>query len=125
MNSRACAAGMSPNVVVLFVDDLGWKDIGCYGGPAMTPTLDEMAAKGVRFTDFHAGCAICSPSRAVALTGRHHIRAGVYNAISDIHHNMHLLERETTLAEARRMARYVAQRGQLYADWISQLQLAK
>ena len=121
MNSRACAAGMSPNVVVLFVDDLGWKDIGCYGGPAMTPTLDEMAAKGVRFTDFHAGCAICSPSRAVALTGRHHIRAGVYNAISDIHHNMHLLERETTLAEARRMARYVAQRGQLYADWISQL----
>ena len=69
---------MSPNVVVLFVDDLGWKDIGCYGGPALTPTLDEMAAKGVRFTDFHAGCAICSPSRAVALTGRHHIRAGVY-----------------------------------------------
>lgn len=106
MNSRACAAGMSPNVVVLFVDDLGWKDIGCYGGPAMTPTLDEMAAKGVRFTDFHAGCAVCSPSRAVALTGRHHIRAGVYNAISDIHHNMHLLERETTLAEVLKEHNY-------------------
>ena len=106
MNARVCVAGMSPNVVVLFVDDLGWKDIGCYGGPALTPTLDEMAAKGVRFTDFHAGCAICSPSRAVALTGRHHIRAGVYNAISDMYHNMHLLARETTLAEVLKAHNY-------------------
>ena len=88
-----------PNVVVLFVDDLGWKDIGCYGGPAKTPTLDRLAAGGVRFTDFHSGCGVCSPSRATTLTGRHHIRAGVYHVIDDRGHNMHLLEREITIAE--------------------------
>ena len=88
-----------PNVVVLVPDDLGYKDIGCYGGPVKTPALDALAAKGVRFTDFHSGCAICSPSRATLLTGRHHIRAGVYSWISDADQNSHLLQREVTLAE--------------------------
>ena len=95
-----------PNVVVLFVDDLGWKDIGCYGGPAKTPTLDRLAAGGVRFTDFHSGCGVCSPSRATTLTGRHHIRAGVYHVIDDRGHNMHLLEREITIAEILKNAGY-------------------
>ncbi|MBL7133836.1 MAG: sulfatase-like hydrolase/transferase, partial [Phycisphaerae bacterium] len=46
-----------PNVVVLLADDLGFQDIGCYGGPVKTPALDGLAAKGVRFTDFYSGCA--------------------------------------------------------------------
>ena len=49
------AAERRPNVVILLADDLGSKDIGCYGGPVKTPALDELAAKGVRFTEFHAG----------------------------------------------------------------------
>ena len=65
-----------PNVVILLADDLGSKDIGCYGGPVKTPALDELAAKGVRFTDFHAGAAVCSPSRATLITGRQHLRRG-------------------------------------------------
>jgi len=92
--------GKRPNVVVLYVDDLGYRDIGCYGGPVRTPILDRLAAEGVRFTDFHSGCAVCSPSRATLLTGRHHIRAGIYHVISDRNHKSHLLEREVTLAEA-------------------------
>ena len=88
-----------PNVVVLLADDLGFQDIGCYGGPVKTPALDGLAAKGVRFTDFYSGCAVCSPSRATLLTGRHHIRTGVYSWIWDHHQNSHLLEREVTLAE--------------------------
>jgi len=88
-----------PNVVVLLADDLGYQDIGCYGGPVKTPVLDDLAAKGVRFTDFYSGCAVCSPSRATLLTGRHHIRTGVYSWISDHHQNSHLLEREVTLPE--------------------------
>ncbi|MGY8771380.1 MAG: sulfatase-like hydrolase/transferase [Pirellulales bacterium] len=88
-----------PNVVVLLADDLGWKDISCYGGPVNTPSLDGMAAQGVRFTDFHSGAAVCSPSRATTLTGRHHIRAGVYSWISDTEQHSHLLPREVTLAE--------------------------
>lgn len=100
-----CAAGHTaerPNVVMLLADDLGWKDIGCYGGPVKTAALDQLAAGGTRFTDFYSGCAVCSPSRATLLTGRHHIRAGVYSWIHDASQNSHLLEREITLAEILR-----------------------
>ena len=92
-------AAKRPNVVVLLADDLGWKDIGCYGGPVKTPTLDRLAARGVRFSDFHSGAAVCSPSRATTLTGRQHLRCGVYSWISDWEQNSHLLLREVTLAE--------------------------
>ncbi|MEM7558005.1 MAG: sulfatase-like hydrolase/transferase, partial [Planctomycetota bacterium] len=91
--------GDRPNVVVLLADDLGFKDVGCYGGPVRTPNIDSLAAAGTRFTDFYSGCAVCSPSRATLLTGRHHIRAGVYSWIHDPSQNSHLLERENTVAE--------------------------
>ena len=95
------AAPPRPNVVVLLADDLGWKDIGCYGGPVKTPTLDRLAAHGVRFTDFYAGAAVCGPSRAVLLTGRHHARTGIYgNVLFESFQKPHLLEREITLPEA-------------------------
>ena len=96
---RSLARIKRPNIVVILADDLGFQDIGCYGGPVKTPALDGLAAKGVRFADFHSGAAVCSPSRATLLTGRHHIRAGVYSWISDESQNSHLLEREVTLAE--------------------------
>jgi arylsulfatase A len=99
-------AASSPNVVVLLSDDLGWKDIGCYGGPVKTPSLDGLAAKGTRFTNFYSGCAVCSPSRATLLTGRHHIRTGVYSWISDANQKSHLLEREVTLAEVLKAEGY-------------------
>jgi len=95
-----------PNVVVLLADDLGWKDIGCYGGPVKTPTLDGLAARGVRFTDFHSGAAVCSPSRATLLTGRQHLRAGIYSWINDYEQNAHLLQREVTLAEVLKAQGY-------------------
>ncbi|MBB03122.1 MAG: arylsulfatase [Planctomyces sp.] len=91
---------------MLLADDLGYQDIGCYGGPVETPTLDQLAAKGARFTNFYSGCAVCSPSRATLLTGRHHIRAGVYSWIHDESQKSHLLERETTLAEVLKGAGY-------------------
>ncbi len=88
-----------PNVVILLADDLGFKDIGCYGGPVQTPNIDRLASNGIRFTDFYSGCAVCSPSRATLLTGRHHIRAGVYSWIHDPSQKSHLLKREITIAE--------------------------
>lgn len=88
-----------PNVIVLLADDLGFKDIGCYDGPVDTPHIDALAEGGSRFTDFYSGCAVCSPSRASLLTGRHHIRTGVYSWIHDASQRSHLLEREITLAE--------------------------
>lgn len=88
-----------PNIVILLADDLGSKDIGCYGGPVKTPAIDGLAARGVRFTDFYAGAPVCSPSRATLLTGRQHLRTGVYTVIQDHVHDMHLLESEVTIAE--------------------------
>ena len=88
-----------PNIVLLLADDLGSKDIGCYGGPVRTPALDGLADRGVRFGQFHAGAPVCSPSRATFLTGRQHLRTGVYTVIQDHEHDMHLLDREVTVAE--------------------------
>ncbi len=96
----------NPNVVMLLADDLGWRDVGCYDGPVKTPAIDGLAAKGTRFTHFYSGCAVCSPSRATLLTGRHHIRTGVYSWIHDASQHSHLLEREVTLAEVLKEAGY-------------------
>ena len=93
------AKDKNPNVVTLLVDDLGYRDLGCYGGPVKTPVLDKLAAGGVRFIDFHSGAPSCSPSRATFLTGRHHYRTGVYSVITERLHKMHLLKSETTIAE--------------------------
>lgn len=102
----AASVQARPNVVMLLADDLGYKDIGCYDGPVKTPNIDSLAATGTRFSDFYSGCAVCSPSRAVLLTGRHHIRAGVYSWIHDETQRSHLLEREVTLAEVLKKAGY-------------------
>lgn len=72
------AASRPPNIIVVFADDLGYGDLGCYGAPLIrTPNLDRMAEEGMRFTDFHCSAAVCSPSRAGLLTGRYHIRMGI------------------------------------------------
>lgn len=95
-----------PNVVILLADDLGYQDVGCYGGPVKTPTIDALATDGTRFQQFYSGCAVCSPSRATLITGRHHIRTGVYSWISDEVQKSHLLEREVTIAEILKKAGY-------------------
>ncbi len=67
-----------PNLVVIFCDDLGYGDLACFGNERIkTPNLDRMAAEGMRFTDFHVGASVCSPSRAALLTGRYPVRTGV------------------------------------------------
>jgi len=106
LGSPGDPAAQRSNVVILLADDLGWKDLGCYGGPVKTPTLDALAAQGVRFTDFHAGCAVCSPSRATLLTGRQHMRTGIYHVLQDSMHNAHLLEREVTIPKVLKQAGY-------------------
>jgi arylsulfatase len=65
-----------PNIVVILADDLGYSDIGCYGGDIKTPTLDKLAANGLRFTNFF-NTARCCPSRAALLTGLYSHQAGV------------------------------------------------
>lgn len=65
-----------PNIVVILADDMGFSDLGCYGGEIQTPNLDKLAAEGMRFTQFY-NCALCGPSRAALLTGQHPHRVGM------------------------------------------------
>lgn len=67
-----------PNFIVIMVDDLGAMDLGCYGGKyARTPNIDQLAQEGIRATRAYAAAAICSPTRAAWITGRHPARLGI------------------------------------------------
>jgi arylsulfatase A len=77
-------AADQPNILILYADDLGYGDLGCYNSDSKipTPNLDALAATGLRFTDGHSSSGICTPSRYALLTGRHHWRKfhGIVNA---------------------------------------------
>jgi arylsulfatase A-like enzyme len=66
----------APNVVVIILDDTGFAQLGCYGSDIATPAIDQLAARGVRLTNFHT-TAVCSPTRACLITGRNHHRVGM------------------------------------------------
>lgn len=88
-----------PNVIIMFVDDLGYSDIGVYGSPDYaTPNLDRMAEEGVHFTDFYVSQPVCSASRASLLTGSYANRIGIHGALGPGNsHGIH--EDEVTLGE--------------------------
>ncbi|CAG8088121.1 unnamed protein product [Penicillium nalgiovense] len=73
-------AAKRPNFLVIVADDLGFSDVGCFGGEIRTPNIDQIAKEGLRFTDFHAAAA-CSPTRAMIMTGTDHHIAGLGNLI--------------------------------------------
>ncbi len=75
-------AADTPNIVVIFIDDMGYADIGPFGAKAYkTPNLDRMAREGMRFTDFAVTSAVCSASRAALMTGCYHRRVGISGAL--------------------------------------------
>jgi arylsulfatase A-like enzyme len=74
-STRKPPAG-APNILVVLFDDVGFSDFGCYGSPIKTPTIDRLAAEGLRYSGFHT-TAMCSTTRAALLTGRNHHSVGV------------------------------------------------
>ena len=100
-----------PNIIVILADDLGWKDLGCYGSKVFnTPNLDRMAEHGMRFISAYAASCVCSPTRASFMTGKYPARLdltiwlggrGGAPAVD------HLSLDETTIAESLRTAGYV------------------
>jgi arylsulfatase len=80
VSSAAASEKQPPNIVFIIADDLGYKELGCYGQKYIkTPNIDRLATDGIRFTQFYAGNAVCAPSRCNLLTGKHPGHAYVRN----------------------------------------------
>lgn len=91
----------TPNIVIIYADDLGWGDLSCYGNTDWeTPNIDQMAAEGARLTDFYVATPSCAPSRVALLTGRFPFRTGVpSNPTPDAGRDHGIKASEVTLAE--------------------------
>lgn len=88
-----------PNVVLIFIDDMGYGDVGCYGAEKIrTPNIDRLAAEGIKFTDFYSNCAVCSGSRAALMTGCHYQRVSMSPVLFP-GNNIGLHNDEVTIAE--------------------------
>jgi len=110
--SASAAPARKPNIVLLLLDDLGWRDFGCYGSTIYeTPSVDRLASEGVRFTDAYAACPVCSPTRASIMTGKYPARLHLTDWIAGRKQwpaarvltpqfEQQLPLRETTIAEA-------------------------
>ena len=73
-----------PNIVFIFMDDMGWRDLGCSGSTFYeTPNIDQMCREGMRFDCAYAACPVCSPSRASFLSGQYPARIGVTDWIDE------------------------------------------
>ena len=107
-NNENAKTTHTPNIIILLADDMGYNDASAYRNlnapvsdqppTSVTSAIDSLAANGMLFTDFYCGAAVCSPSRAVMLTGRNATRLGIYNWIPS-NSPMHLRSSEITLAE--------------------------
>jgi arylsulfatase A-like enzyme len=110
----AAASGLAapgrrrPNILLIVADDLGYSDLGSYGGEIETPVLDSLATNGLRFTQFYT-TARCCPSRASLLTGQYPHKVGVGHMVTDLGHPGYrgrLSENAATLAEVLKPAGY-------------------
>jgi arylsulfatase A-like enzyme len=111
------ASPTRPNVVFIFIDDMGWMDLGCQGSRYYeTPHIDRLAEQGMRFTDAYAACAVCSPTRASVMTGRYPARLHLTDFIGGHRHpcaklavpdwTRHLSHEQTTFARVFKEAGY-------------------
>ena len=93
-----------PNIIVIYADDLGYGDLGCYGSAIPTPNIDRLAEEGARFTNFYSASPVCSPSRAALMTGRYPTRVEVPVVLGP--GDPGLPDSETTLAQVLKSAGY-------------------
>lgn len=102
-----------PNIVIIYIDDMGYADIEPFGGKIPTPNLNRMAKEGMKFTDFYVTQAVCSASRAGLLTGCYNNRIGILGALGPkSRHGIH--ENEMTIAELCKQKNYATA---CYGKW--------
>ncbi|MFT4153846.1 arylsulfatase [Parafilimonas sp.] len=107
-NSGFPAKDTRPNIIIILADDLGYSDLGCYGGEINTPNLDYLAANGVRFSNFY-NTSRCCPSRASLLTGLYNHNAGIGEMTEDRRlpgYRGHITDSVATIAELLKQAGY-------------------
>ena len=103
VSSTAFAADRLPNFVIVYIDDMGYGDIGPFGAEGYeTPNLDRMAEEGRRFTDFYVTQAVCSASRAGLMTGCYNVRVGILGALN--HRANHGISSDEMTNRGRRQA---------------------
>ena len=97
-----------PNIVIIFTDDQGYGDLGCYGNPTIhTPNLDLMAEEGTRFTQFYVAASVCTPSRSALLTGCYPKRIGLHNHVLFPYSSHGISNDELLMSEMLKGAGYV------------------
>ncbi len=100
-------AAPKPNVIIVFNDDMGYRDLGCFGAPKIkTPRVDKMATEGMKFTDFYVASPVCSASRASLLTGCYHNRVGVSGVFFPNKGHTGLAPKHVTMAEVLKTVGY-------------------
>src|SRR5690606_2502723 len=105
--NSALANPAKPNIIFIMADDAGLGDFGCYGGKQIpTPNIDRLAAEGMRFTQAYSGSAVCAPTRAVLMTGRHTGHNQRRANRSKENGLIHLANEELTVAEVLKKAGY-------------------
>lgn len=105
--SWAADGDQLPNIIVIFTDDQGYQDLSCFGAEKLkTPHIDQMAAEGMKFTDFHVASPVCTPSRAALLTGRYPARLGLHRGVLFPNSQNGLEPEEVTIAEVLKQAGY-------------------
>ena len=102
-----------PNIVLIFADDMGYGDVGCYGSRIPTPNLDRLAKEGVRFSDFYVAQAVCSASRAALMTGCYPNRVGIQGALGP-NSKIGLNTNEVTIARMLKNRGYATA---IYGKW--------
>ena len=103
-----------PNIILMYADDLGYGDLGCYGNTKIrTPNLDRLAKEGIRLTDFYSAQAVCSASRTALLTGCYPNRLGILGALNPNSKNG-IHDQETTLGELLKSKGYATA---IYGKW--------